>query len=382
MLESSLPEKWDLADPLPEGVDLSSFLENAEVVKRPLFELVRSAPKVMEYYTPVRETIIHSIMKSSSLNMLFAQRGVGKTWIALNIARSIATGTPFLVYDVPKPRGVLFIDGEMPASDIRERLKAMGAHKTENLFFLLSEIMHLEDRPLNIHDKADQDRILGMLEDLEAQGHKIEVIIFDNLSSLSLGVDENDNTQQEAFLRWLISLRHRGYAILLVHHAGKSGDQRGASRREDMLDTVIKLEKDKDAEPHHIDGAHFVLSFTKTRGETPKPASLILTLMTGPDGLLEFSYTDGATVPQAIKVLKTIHEKNPKSGKELAAIMGVSTGAISQARSQLVKWGYLDGVAKGLIIMPEGYEKLAKTWPTEYADLIKNKKEEDDACPF
>ncbi len=99
-------------------------------------------------------------------------------------------------------------------------------------------------------------------------------------------------------------------------------------------------------------------------------------------GLLEFSYTDGVTVPQAIKVLKTIHEKNPKSGKELAAIMGVSTGAISQARSQLVKWGYLDGVAKGLIIMPEGYEKLAKTWPTEYADLIKNKKEEDDACPF
>lgn len=75
-------------------------------------------------------------------------------------------------------------------------------------------------------------RIDAMLDDVDA-----EMIIFDNLSSLRSGVDENDNSALDAFLQWLLALRHKGYAILLIHHAGKGGDQRGASRLEDFLDT-------------------------------------------------------------------------------------------------------------------------------------------------
>ena len=41
--------------------------------------------------------------------------------------------------------------------------------------------------------------------------------------------------------RWLLSLRRRGKGALLIHHAGKGGQQRGTSRREDVLDTVIAL---------------------------------------------------------------------------------------------------------------------------------------------
>ena len=35
------------------------------------------------------------------------------------------------------------------------------------------------------------------------------------------------------FQEWLLRLRRRGVSVLIVHHAGKGGEQRGKSRRED-----------------------------------------------------------------------------------------------------------------------------------------------------
>ncbi len=40
---------------------------------------------------------------------------------------------------------------------------------------------------------------------------------------------------------WLISLRKSGAAVLIVHHSGKRGGQRGISKREGILDLVINL---------------------------------------------------------------------------------------------------------------------------------------------
>ena len=52
---------------------------------------------------------------------------------------------------------------------------------------------------------------------------------------------------------WLLELRRRGMTVLLIHHAGKSGDQRGTSAREDIMDTVISLRRPREysmAEEH------------------------------------------------------------------------------------------------------------------------------------
>jgi len=43
--------------------------------------------------------------------------------------------------------------------------------------------------------------------------------------------------------------RLRGVTILFVHHEGKAGTPRGTSKREDILDTVVRLKEHDD--PHH-----------------------------------------------------------------------------------------------------------------------------------
>jgi putative DNA primase/helicase len=51
--------------------------------------------------------------------------------------------------------------------------------------------------------------------------------------------------------------------VVLVHHAGKGGQQRGTSGREDSLDAVLSIEVPQDYRPE--DGCHFHLHFKKSR---------------------------------------------------------------------------------------------------------------------
>src|SRR5262249_30185930 len=74
---------------------------------------------------PPREHVLEPIIQTQSTNMLFSKRGVGKTYISLGIACAVATGTPFLRWKASRPRRVLYVDGEMPAVQMQERLAAI-----------------------------------------------------------------------------------------------------------------------------------------------------------------------------------------------------------------------------------------------------------------
>jgi putative DNA primase/helicase len=63
-----------------------------------------------------------------------------------------------------------------------------------------------------------------------------DLLIADNLSSLTAVIRDNDAESWGPIQDWLLRLRRRGMSGLIVHHAGKGGQQRGTSRREEVLD--------------------------------------------------------------------------------------------------------------------------------------------------
>ncbi len=71
----------------------------------------------------------------------------------------------------------------------------------------------------------------------------------------------------------LLGLRRRGMSAVIVHHAGKGGLQRGTSRREDVLDTIIALRRPKDYDA--TEGARFEVHFEKNRGFTGEVAQAL-----------------------------------------------------------------------------------------------------------
>ena len=44
-----------------------------------------------------------------------------------------------------------------------------------------------------------------------------------------MGLRENDSDAWSPIQQWLLQLRRRGLAVLIVHHAGKTGGQRGSA---------------------------------------------------------------------------------------------------------------------------------------------------------
>jgi putative DNA primase/helicase len=209
---------------------------------------------------PKREMILDPVIPEKGLTMLYASRGIGKTLLACGISCAAGSGASFLKWTAEKPRRVLHCDGEMPASELRDRLRmtidGIGVTPKRGMLQILSADL-VEDGIGNFASskaQAELDRLLV----------GVELLILDNLSSLTAVIRDNDAESWTPIQEWLLRLRRRGVSVLIVHHAGKGGEQRGTSRREDVLDVSISLRRPSDYCPK--EGARFELHFEKARG--------------------------------------------------------------------------------------------------------------------
>ncbi len=207
---------------------------------------------------PPREFLLDPILRRKGLAMLYGPRGLGKTHVALGIAWAVATGASFLRWKASRPRRVLYVDGEMPAGDIQERLRLLGT-APPGLRFLLAD---LQDGA--IPDLGSPPGQAALERHWQADAAPPDLLVIDNLSSLIGMINDNDAESWSAMQSWLLRLRRRGISVLLVHHAGKGGQQRGTSRREDVLDMVLALRRPSDYRAK--DGARFEIHVEKARG--------------------------------------------------------------------------------------------------------------------
>jgi putative DNA primase/helicase len=209
-----------------------------------------------------REMLLDPILPEKGLAMLYAARGTGKTHVALGIVYAVATGGKFLKWSAPRPRCALLIDGEMPAAALQERLASIVAGSSDvsfdpaNIKILAGDLIEAG----GIGNLASPDVQAELDQWLEG----VDLLVLDNLSSLTAVIRDNDAESWGPIQEWLLRLRRRGISVLIVHHAGKGGQQRGTSRREDVLDTSISLRRPADYSP--TEGAKFEVHLEKARG--------------------------------------------------------------------------------------------------------------------
>jgi putative DNA primase/helicase len=215
---------------------------------------------------PEREMLLHPFLPSQGLIMLVAKRGVGKTHIALGIAYAIATGSTFLSWTAPTPKKVLYVDGEMPAILMKERLMMLATmfSSTPSSEYLQLLTPDLQDKPI-----PDLSRQEGR-EILEEYIKDFDIVILDNISCLFRSGHENESDSWQEAQEWALNLRRQGKSVMFVHHAGKNGLQRGTSKREDILDAVIILKHSDDYKSE--EGARFEVHFDKARHFTGNDA--------------------------------------------------------------------------------------------------------------
>jgi putative DNA primase/helicase len=107
---------------------------------------------------------------------------------------------------------------------------------------------------------------------LEPLLHDVDLLILNNLATLCTTGSEMASDAWVPMQNWLLQLRRQGFAVLLIHHAGTNGRQRGTSRREDALDTVIALRRPDDYSPEQ--GARFEVHFEKLRNRVDSASAI------------------------------------------------------------------------------------------------------------
>jgi putative DNA primase/helicase len=125
-----------------------------------------------------------------------------------------------------------------------------------------------------------------------------------------VGLRENDSDAWSPIQHWLLRLRRRGISVLIVHHAGTRGGQRGSAdnprfrgdriyavcvrrlrcRREDVLDTSLCLRRPGDYAP--AQGARFEDHIEKARGIHGEDAKPFEARLATADGTAAWSMRD------------------------------------------------------------------------------------------
>ena len=239
--------------------DLVAAMANAEVIQQAektwldaLNESVVTSSELRDLHLTPRKKLLGDWFCEGDLGFIFAFRGVGKTWFGLGLAQALSTGSWLGEWQAHEPVKMLYVDGEMPPDLMRDRFDGLLASNSK-LEFLNHEILFERTcKVLNIASRDIQDAITK-----RCINTGVKVLILDNLSTLASGMKENEADSWEKVNPWLLDLRRRKIAVIIIHHAGRSGEMRGTSKREDNVFWIIALD---DAKKNADDkrGARFV----------------------------------------------------------------------------------------------------------------------------
>jgi DNA-binding MarR family transcriptional regulator len=136
---------------------------------------------------------------------------------------------------------------------------------------------------------------------------------------------------------WLLDLRRRKIAVVIVHHAGRSGEMRGTSKREDNVFWIIALDDGKkDADDKR--GARFISHFTKpSRNTQEEVPAYEWHFVTEANGEVSISCKQA----QSIEVFRRLIEDGVTECAQIAQEMKVSPATVSRFAKKAIDAGWL-----------------------------------------
>ena len=167
--------------------------------------------------------LVEQLWCANSVGVIGGAPKCAKTWLGLDMALSVATGTPCLgKYTVPEPGPVLVYLAEDALPAVRERIEGMAQHRGLDLDQV--EIHVITTPVLRLDQDRDRTRLWETIRRLRPR-----LLVLDPLVRLH-GIDENHAGDVAELLGYFRSLqRQLGLSVLLVHHTRKNGADGAAS---------------------------------------------------------------------------------------------------------------------------------------------------------
>ena len=234
--------------------------------------VVRAADLVAE--PPEQRWLIEGLWSAAGVGVIGGPPKACKSWLGLEMAVSVASGTPCLgTFRAGEQGRVLVYMAEDADAVVRERLVSLCRHHGIRLDAL--DLFVIVADTLRIDLPCEQQRLREAIARLRPR-----MLLLDPLVRLHHG-DENSAAEVSALLAYLRTLqREHGAAVVLVHHTRKSGSNgqpgqalRGSGDIHAWADSAAYLVRKRDrlrlAIEHRAAPSPEALTLELVEGDTP-----------------------------------------------------------------------------------------------------------------
>ena len=227
--------------------------------------------------------LIKKWIPRGGVGMIFGESGVGKTFIAVDIACSIATGKQWQGFKT-RPGKVAYMAGEGYIG-MSNRIMAW-AHLHECPESELKKSLMVSRRPVTLDGPGIAADTLWQIRQMTAD--PISLIVLDTLNRHMGGEENNQRDIRSLMNACGVVAEATGAAVLIVHHTGHGGDakgrERGASAIRASLDvSILVTQKTEDKEEKKT----FVIAECVKMKDAAKPAPVQFELIEIDLGLID-----------------------------------------------------------------------------------------------
>jgi hypothetical protein len=303
--------------------------------------------------------LIDGLWRAQAAGVLGGAPKCCKSWLALDMAVSVSTGTPCLGrFDVTDRGPALIFMAEDALVSVRDRLDAIARSRGLRLHQLDVHVITADT--MRLDREADRVRLAETTERIAPR-----LLVLDPLVRLHQ-VDENNATAIAELLSYLRGLQRRfALALLIVHHARKNGGAqggvglRGSSDIWAFGDSNLYLRSDR--------GDVLRLTMEHRTAAAPEPVALRL-VASSPDGVhLEVvGETGAANGVEEIgptldhRVLDILRHRDKVNREDLRRELRVRNERLGGALARLVD-------ERRVLRDPDGVYRLAEALPAVHS---------------
>ena len=208
----------------------------SDIFKKLKAVFAREIPSTYE----IPDELVEELLIRNEISIIYGDSNSGKTFLAVDMACSIALGKEWLGRRVEQGL-VVYLAAESPAS-IRLRVQAYEKfHRCS-----IGDGLIIVQASVNFHhSETDINHIIRLVEQAEEiTGRKCELIVSDTLARISAGANENSGEDMGQIMARFDILKNATKAHLsIIHHAGKNqaAGARGWSGMRAHVDTEIEV---------------------------------------------------------------------------------------------------------------------------------------------